>query len=51
MFGLIVLRAIGMGCILTVLQHHAGLSNWEGMLLGFGTMMILGTLFDTNRCN
>lgn len=46
MFGLIVLRAIGMGCVITVLTKHVEMAQWEGCLLGFGVMMILGTLYD-----
>ena len=46
MFGLIVLRAIGMGCVMTVISKHVAMESWEGCLLGFGTMMILGTLYD-----
>lgn len=49
MWGLILLRAIGMGCVLTVLQRHIGLESWEAMLLGFGGMVILGSLYDIQK--
>ncbi len=49
MFGIIVLRAIGLWAIITVVEKHAGIEQWEGMLLGFGIMMFVGTLFDLKR--
>lgn len=49
MFGLIALRAIGMGCVMTVLSRHVELTQWEGCLLGFSVMTVLGTLYDVSR--
>lgn len=49
MLGLIILMAIGMGCVITVLSRHVQMAQWEGCLLGFGTMMILGTLYDARN--
>lgn len=49
MFGLIILRAIGLWCVMHVIQNHTGMTNTEGCLLGFGVMMMLGTLFDKGK--
>jgi len=36
------LKAIGVGCCVTVLAQHIHIEWWEGMLLGFGvTAMII----------
>jgi hypothetical protein len=44
--GLIILRAIGVTGICLVIQHHIEMAWWEGGLLSFSIMMLLGTLFD-----
>lgn len=46
MLWLIILRAIGLTCVMTVLSKHVQMASWEGCLLGFGIMMILGTLYN-----
>ena len=48
--GIIVLRAISVTGICLVLQRHVEMTWWEGGLLSCSIMMLLGTLFDTNRC-
>lgn len=37
-----MLKAIGVSCVVLVLAQHIPLEWWEGMLLGFGWMIILG---------
>lgn len=44
--GLIILRSLGLTCMLVVLKQHVAMNAWEGCLLGFGGMMLLGTLYD-----
>ncbi len=46
MLELIVLRATGVACVITVLSRHVQMDQWEGCLLGCGVMIILGTLYD-----
>lgn len=45
----IILRAIGLTCMLLVLEHHVHMNWWEGFLMGVGGMMVLGTLFDWSQ--
>jgi hypothetical protein len=39
---MIFLKAIGVTCFVVVLSHHVQLDWWEGCLLSFGAMLILG---------
>jgi hypothetical protein len=45
----IVMRALSMTGLVMVLQHHIHLDWWEGGVLGFSGMMLLGTLYDVKR--
>lgn len=45
----ILLRAVSVSGLIVVLDHHVHLDWWEGTLLGFCSMMLLGAIYDLKR--
>lgn len=41
----LLLRAIGVTCLVVVLGRHIDLHIWQGCALSFGSMLVLGS-FD-----